>query len=198
MGLLICIGQPAGHLVDLHVLRIRGKGKGHDAPVAFLLFHLAEINRIPVDAGRCPGLEPIHLYSQGFQTFRQIIGALQAVRAGVHTDIAVNAPGFQISPGAQDHRPAVVNCAGIGLDACDMPVLCQQVRYFHLADVKPRLRFQHLPHGPAVVRFIRLGAQGMDGRTFRLVQHLGLDEGPVDDLSHLSAQGVYFPHQMSF
>ena len=198
VGRLICIGQPAGHLVDLHIIRIRCKGKGHDALVAFLLFHPAEINGIPVDAGRCPGLEPVHLYPQGFQAVRQIIGALQAIRPGVHTDIAVNAPGFQISSGTQDHRPAVINGAGIGLDSCNMPVFCEQVRHFHLADVKPRLRFQHLPHGPAVVCFIRLGAKRMDGRTFGLVQHLGLDESPVDDLSHLSAQGVHFPHQMSF
>ena len=38
----------------------------------------------------------------------------------------------------------------------------------------------------------------MDSRTLGLIQHLGLNEGLIDVLSHLTAQGVNLPDKMSF
>ena len=48
-----------------------------------------------------------------------------------------------------------------------------------------------------VKRFICLGPQGMDSISLPRVQHAHLDAGFVRADSHLAAQGVYLPYQLS-
>ena len=63
MRFLICVSQPAGHLVDLHILRICCERKRNDFFVSLLLFHLGKINRTFVNSCRGTGLEAEHFYS---------------------------------------------------------------------------------------------------------------------------------------
>ena len=91
MRFLVGIGQPAGNLLLLHRLRIRRKGKRNYTLISKLLFHLGEINAAAVCPGRSSGLEAEHFNSVCNQGIRQMIGRLQAIRAGGIADITVDA-----------------------------------------------------------------------------------------------------------
>ena len=52
-------------------------------------------------------------------------------------------------------------------------------------------------HGEAVELFVCLGPECLDGRSLAGVQHLYLDEGPVNVLGHLTAQGIYLADQVA-
>ena len=197
VGLLIGIGKPAGNLVDLHILRICGEGKGHYPLIAKLLLHPGEIHGIPVDPGRRPGFEAIHLDSQILQAFCQMIGCLESIWPCVHTHIPVDTPGPEIGAGTQDHGPAGDHHAGIDLHACNLIVFRQDLYYFRLLNLQVLLILQYLAHSRAVAVLVRLSPQRMDRRPFGTVQHLGLDEGPVNHLPHLASQSVHLTHQMA-
>src|SRR5690554_5104409 len=57
---------------------------------------------------------------------------------------------------------------------------------------------QHLFHPKLISGFICLSAKRMNCCAFIGVEHSNLNLGGVDISSHFSAQGINFPHQMSF
>jgi len=92
----ICIGQPAGSLVNLNTFRVCRKGKRHNPFIPLLLFHFCKINGIFINPGRCSRLKPIHSDPQCFQTVSQVICTLQPVRPCMRAYFAVNAASLQI------------------------------------------------------------------------------------------------------
>ena len=118
MGFLIGIGQPAGGLIDLHALRVCGKGKWHYSLIAELLFHLGKINGTFVDSGRSSGLKPSHLDAVSLQGIREIVRCLQAVGSRVGAHISIDASGSQVGSCTQYTSFTIVYCAGIGLYPC--------------------------------------------------------------------------------
>ena len=86
---------------------------------------------------------------------------------------------------------------GLGDDAGDFSVLGADLRHLSLKYGESLLLLQDLTHRRAVSGFIRLRAQRVDRRSFRSIEHLGLDESAVDDLGHLAAERVHLPDQMA-
>ena len=67
MRLFICVGQPAGSLFNLYILRISRERKRHNSFIAKLLFHFGIIDRISGNSCRCSCLEAEHLDSKLFE-----------------------------------------------------------------------------------------------------------------------------------
>jgi len=172
MGCRIGIGKPAGSLLNLHIFWIRCERKRYDPLVAELLFHFAEINAALVDTCRCTGFEAVHLNTKLLQTVGQIICCLQPVWTGMRADITVNASCLQVGSGTQYNGLAAVYSARIGLNARYRTIFHKDIDDFTLPDLQVILVFQCLSHGIAVFVLICLGAQGMNGRPFRFIQHL--------------------------
>ena len=193
---LIGISKPAGYLVNLYIIRVRCKRERYYPFIPFLFLHFAEINGLPIYSGRCSRLETIHPDPQRFQTVCKIIGALQTVRSRISAYIPVNASGFKVSPCAEDNRPAAVYRPGICLNACYFSLFRKNFCNLHLADIKIFLIFKYAAHGAAVLSLISLSSERMNCRSFRPVQHFRLDKGPVNYLSHLSAQSINLTNQM--
>ena len=172
MGCRIGIGKPAGSLLNLHIFWIRCERKRYDPLVAELLFHFAEINAALVDTCRCTGFEAVHLNTKLLQTVGQIICCLQSVWTGMRADITVNASCLQVGSGTQYNGLAAVYSTRIGLNARYRTIFHKDIDDFTLPDLQVLLVFQRLSHGIAVFVLICLGAQGMNGRPFRFIQHL--------------------------
>ena len=172
MGLLVGIGKPAGNLVDLHILRVRGKGERHHPFIALLLLHFGKINTSSVDSGRRSRLEPEHFHTVFLQGIRQVGGRLQAVGSGFIAHIAINAAGLQVRSRTENHRLTAVFGAGKGTHTPGLTILHNQLRNLCLTDGEMIRVFQNLPHGIAVISLIRLCPQGMYRRSFGPVQHL--------------------------
>ena len=197
MGSLIGVSQPAGFLLNLHVLRVCRKGKRHHSFVTELFFHFAVINGISCNSGRCSGLETEHFDSKLLQGIGQIICRLKSIGACIIAYITVNTSCLQVSSGTQNNCLTVVNCARISLHSGDFPILNKKLGYFSLADSQVLLILQSLSHFVAVCLLVGLGAKGVDSRTLGTVQHFGLNEGLVNIFSHFAAQGIQFTYQMA-
>ena len=87
-------------------------------------------------------------------------------------DITVNASCLQVGSGTQYNGLAAVYSARIGLNARYRTIFHKDIDDFALPDLQVLLVFQRLSHGIAVFVLICLGAQGMNGRSFRFIQHL--------------------------
>ena len=203
MRLFICIGQPAGYLIDLDVFRICCKREWNNPFIPFLLLHFTEINASFIDTRRCSCLKPVHFDSQFFQTVCQIVCRLQTIWPRLHTDISIDAPCLQIRSGTQYHCPAAIGSSGICSHTCNnllsiCLIFCQDFCHFHLLDLQVFLFLKHTSHGFTVICLVCLRAQRMNGRTFGTVEHLRLNKRPIDDFSHFTAQCIYFFHKMSF
>ena len=104
----ICIGQPAGFLLDLYGFRVCGKRKRYDSFISELLFHLRIINGVSGDSGRSSCFEAEHFDPQLFQGIRKVIGCLKAVRSCIVADVAVNAAGLEVGSCTEDYSFCVV------------------------------------------------------------------------------------------
>ena len=197
MGSLIGISQPAGFLLDLHILRICGKRKWHYSLIAKLLFHLTIVYSISCDSGRCSSLETEHFNSQFLQRISQIIGCLQSIWTCIIAYITVNTACFQISSSTQNYRLTMVNSAGIRLHTCDLAILYQKLSNLSLADGQVLLILQRLSHFITVSLLISLSTKGMHCRAFGTVQHFGLNKSLINIFSHLTAKSIQFTNQMS-
>ena len=109
MSPLIGISQPAGYLLLLHGLWIRGKGKGNHLLVSSLLLHLGIIYAASVHSGRSSRLEPPQLYSHFLKRIRQICSRLQPVWPRISDRLPAKASCPQISPRTQNHGPAFID-----------------------------------------------------------------------------------------
>ena len=197
MGSLIGISQPAGFLLDLHILRICGKRKWHYSLIPKLLFHLAVVDGISCNSGRCSSLETEHFNSQFFQRISQIIGCLQSIWTCIIAYITVNTACFQISSSTQNYRLTMVDSAGIRLHTCDLAILYQKLGNLSLADGQVLLILQRLSHFITVSLLISLSTKGMHCRTLGTVQHLRLNKSLVNIFSHLSTKSIQLTDQMS-
>ena len=52
-------------------------------------------------------------------------------------------------------------------------------------------------HFHLIANFIRLRTQGINRRAFTGIQHLGLDIGFINDLTHFAAKRIDLTHQMT-
>ena len=55
--LFIGVSEPAGDLLDLYRIRIRGKGEWNDSLITLLLGHLRKVDASPINSGGCTRLE---------------------------------------------------------------------------------------------------------------------------------------------
>ena len=94
-----------------------------------------------------------------------MICRLQSVRSGIDLDIAVDAFCLQIGPGTENAGTAGQDHPGPYPDARDLSFLRDDLHHFRLPDPQVRRVLQNLAHGAGIGGFIRLGAQGMDGRS---------------------------------
>ena len=66
MGFFICISKEAGNLINLYILRIRGKRKRNNSFITELLIHLTEIQRTLIHSRRSSCFETTHLNTHFF------------------------------------------------------------------------------------------------------------------------------------
>ena len=126
-----------------------------------------------------------------------MISCLKAVRPCRIAHIPINTPGFQICSCTQYHSLGMIHSARKRFYTADCSLLHHDFGHFRLTYGKMVCIFQGLSHMPAVILLISLGAQGMDSRSLGFIEHLGLYEGPVNVLSHLSPQCIQLPDQMA-
>ena len=127
------------------------------------------------------------MFSQGI---RKMVGCLKAVRPCRIAHLPIDTPGFQICSCAQYHSLCVIHCAGKCLYSPDFTILRQDFRHFRLTYGEMICVFQGPSHMPAVILLISLSPQGMNSRSLGFIEHLGLYEGLVYILPHLSAQRI--------
>ena len=160
------ISEPARNLLDLHIFRVRRVGEGNDFSVPLLNFHFRIVKRPAVHAGRCSCLEPAEVNAFFLQRIRQIRRALHSGGTGFRDGFAHQTAGLQISTRADDNRFAFIHRAGKSFDAGDMArilrTLDEKICHFGLAEVKIRLRLEHLPHRGRIGGLVRLCAERMD------------------------------------
>ena len=104
----VCVGQPAGFLLDLYGFRVCGEGERYDSFVSELLFHFGIIDGVSGDPGRGSCFEAEHFDSQFFQRIREIVGCLKAVWSCVVADIAVDAAGLEVGSCTENYGFCVV------------------------------------------------------------------------------------------
>ena len=73
----------------------------------------------------------------------------------------------------------------------------QNVSYLSLLNRKVIGRFEHFSHLKTVHLLICLSSQTVNCRTFGYIKHLGLNEGLINILTHLTAKRIYFTNQMT-
>ena len=126
-----------------------------------------------------------------------MVGRLQSIGAGGITDLPVNAPGLQVSAGAENHSLCVINRSRNRLNPLNLPIFHHQFRNLRLTDGQMLRIFKYISHPAAVGLLIRLSSQGMNCGPLGFIEHLRLDKGLVDHLSHLAAQRVQLPYQVA-
>ena len=178
MCFLICISQPAGNLVDLHIFRISCKGKRYNSLISFLLLHFWKINRPFVDSCRCSCLKTEHFNSVRFQGIRQMVCCLQTVWSGVCDNLTGQTSCAKISSRAQYDCLTMINRTWKRFHTCHFLNLFSvfqrccfrdNFRNFCLTDSKMIGILKRLPHLHTVIHFICLSTQWMNGRTFGFI-----------------------------
>ena len=111
--------------------------------------------------------------------------------------IPVNTSRLQISPRSKNNCLTVIHRTGIGPHSLYPAILHKNFRHFRLPHRQMVRVLKHLSHIPGIFLLVRLGAQRVYRRSFGFIQHFGLNKGLVYILSHLSAQRIQLPHQMS-
>ena len=86
---------------------------------------------------------------------------------------------------------------GITVFCIFVKVIHKQLCHFILDQVKVFLLPDGRKHRLMILLFVCLSSERMDCRALGRVQHLGLDEGLVDVASHLAAQRVDLPYEMT-
>ena len=164
--LLRRVGQPARDLVFLRLFLIGLKGKWHDHVVALLFLHLGIIHSPAVHAGGRSGLEAHQPDTNLLKGVGQMFRVLQAVWPGLLADFPVNTTRFQVDASGQNYSLAAVFRPGIRPDRHDVAVLDQNLGNLRLFYTKIVGIFQGLAHLAGVSLLIRLGAEGVNRRTF--------------------------------
>ena len=60
----VCVGKPAGFLLDLHAFRVCEKRERYNSLITKLFFHLGIVDGISCDSCRCSCLETEHFDSK--------------------------------------------------------------------------------------------------------------------------------------
>ena len=194
VGVLVGIGQVAFGAVLKRA--VGQEGEGRDGFVAGLRLHFIKINGGFLDAGRCAGLEAAQLDVQRAQRVCQMRRGKQPLRPAHPTALADDDAAIHIHAGADDDRAAGDGCAGGRLDAADCAVFGQKPATFALTNGQARFGEERLLHPLLIGAFIRLRAEGMDGRPLAGVEHAGLDERIVDGAAHFAAERVDLADEM--
>ena len=197
VSLFIGISQVAGDLLDLDVCRIRGIGEGDYDLISLLDRHLGVIQSPSVHSGRRACLKSAERNADPVEGILEAGRSLHAAGTCLCDGFSHQAPGVEISAGADDCRLTSVNSAGMDSDADNFSVFRENLRDLRLADRQILLALQHLPHSLGVLRLIGLRPERVDGRALGDVEHLGLDESLIYIFAHLTAQGIDFPDQMA-
>ena len=178
MCFLICISQPAGNLIDLHIFRISCKGKRYNSIISLLLLHFRKINRPFVNSCRCSCLKTEHFNSMRFQGICQMVGCLQTVWSGVCDHLTGQTSCAKISSRAQYDCLTMINRTRKRFHTCyflnffsifQRCCFRNNFRNFCLTNGKMIRILKCFPHLHAVIHFVSLRTQGMNCRTFRFI-----------------------------
>ena len=118
--------------------------------------------------------------------------------------------GIKVGSGTKDDGLCMVDGTGGRPDARHilMMICCRrsvfiahllrdQFRDLRLTNQKMWLILEALPHLIGIGFFIRLCTQTVYRRSLRLIQHLRLQEGLIDDFSHLTAERIQLTNEMT-
>ena len=122
----------------------------------------------------------------------------QAVRSCVLTDFPIDTSCIQIGSCTQNHCPAREYRIRTGSHSAYSAILRQNLADLSLPDGQIPGILKNSSHLPAILLLICLRPQRMYRGSLRQVQHLRLNIGFIYILPHLSAEGINFPHQVSF
>ena len=204
VGTLVGMGNPARHLLRMHVCSTHITKDGHlgrhtaGHTVSGLFEALAEVNRAAINSGGRTGFEAALWQLQFFQTRRQTHGwRIARTTSGI---VAKSYVDFSVQEGAsrQHHRRRTKLNARLG-DRTHHPIaLNHQVFYRLLEKPQIRLVLQHASNGGLVQNAVRLRTGCAHGWPFRAVQNTKLDTALVCCQGHCASQRVNLFHQVAF
>ena len=194
MRLFVRVRQMARDLRHIQCLCVEGKGRR--IGIAVLPFHLFEVHRAPIYAGRRAGLESSQAKSAAGQGLgKPDGGGLGGPSSGETHQPHVEQP-IEKSAGGQDHRLGRKVQAGLRNYAPDPSVLHDDLRDVPLLYAQSGLMLDHTTHLSAIHGPIRLRPGSPYRGSFGAIQHAKLDAGAVAHAPHLASKGVNLPDQM--
>jgi hypothetical protein len=169
--------------------RLRVAGLDDEAVVA----HCSAVN-----ARRRIGLEAPEFEPRPSQAVREALGRrLADPAARLHGRAAVQ-HAAQERAGCQDDRLCPAESPVLGPHALHAPAFDDERRGHPLAQGQVLPGFEAALHLAVVGVLVRLCARRVHGRPLARVDHAELHARGVDDLAHLTAQGVYLAHELPF
>lgn len=114
MRLWIRIRQPAGNLINLHILRICRKRK-RNYPLIPFCSCILKIQRTLIHSRRCSRLKTEHLDSMCFQGIREMICCHQTIRSGISNHLSGQTTRSQISSRTEHNCLTMINSTGNSL-----------------------------------------------------------------------------------
>ena len=164
---------------------------------AWLFFQTAEVNAALVYANRCACFHPCSTDAM----LRDTIGEIGYCRLGYASSRYLLATYVQqsVEESACSHYYAASFdlCSPDGANADDFVFFCQQLTHLVLPDVEVVSIVECPSPLPDEFSSIALGPWTPYGRAFAHIQHAELNARGISHQSHLSAQGIYFSHDLS-
>ena len=159
--------------------------------------HLGKINAPAVDPGGRAGLEPAQGQPQPPQIVRKANSGVHAVRAGGLHTLAGDNGAVKKCAGGNDNSLGLILRTQAGGNAGNTAILRLHRDDLGLLQLQIFLPLQGMLHVFLIPAAVSLGPQGMDRRAFAPVEHPVLNAAMVRRNTHLAAQGIQLPHQMS-
>ena len=111
VGLLVCIGQIAGNLLNLDIGGVGGIGEGYYHGISGLYLHLRIIQCPAVHSGGSPGLESSQRNTQPGHRLFEPGGTLHAPGTCLCDGFSDQTSGIEVGSGADNHRFAGIDCS---------------------------------------------------------------------------------------
>ena len=165
---------------------------------SLLYFHFLEMYASSVDAYRCPGFHPPVVYAVAGDGFGQMVRCRFGHTASGQLRVSDVHQAVQERAGRQDDAACPDRYVEICLHASHFSVLYEEFLHLVLPDMQIGCIFQDFPPCPDEFSTVALGAGAPHSRAFRTVEHTELYGGAVGHDTHVAAQSVYFPDDLSF
>ena len=191
---LVGVGKIARYLRLGHALI--QKGEGEEEGIALLRGELFKVHRAAVEAGGGARLEAPHRIAEFHEALGEEGGGGEPVGAALLDDFSRDGARIEVDACRNDDGATGKDAAVVCDDARNFPVFREDARRFALHDAQIFRVLQNALHLAVVGVLVRLGAEGLHGRSLARVEHPDLQRAAVGIEAHLPAQSVYFAHQM--